>query len=798
MLSIGVVSIGGERYYAKLANANYYTAGGEPPGRWWGQAAESLHLQGEVSAEDFSMLALGFSPSGRRPLVRNAGSTLRRAGFDLTFSAPKSVSVFWSQSDAATRAAIEQAQHKAVTAALTYLEQEAARSRRGAGGAEHVQAKLVAALFPHCTARAQMGFAPDPQLHTHAVVMNLGLGEDGRWSTLDGRQLFIQKMTAGALYRAELFKGLRQELGLVACQVEGGVSELADVPQAVVRAFSKRRAAMEAVLYERGETGALASQRAALSTRKTKAEVSRQELFDEWRRQAQTLSFTPEQVRRELSQEVDHTDLLGASVRRSLQEITDKQAHFPKRDLLRAVAEQVEHVGVAASEIRQAVDSAVQNLVPLQERRGERQFTTRAMLFAERSLFQDAKALMARRHVASCQEFEVSPTTRLTEEQRTALAHVTEGRALSLVSGLAGTGKTSLLREARRSYEACGYKVIGAALAAQAARGLEEGSGIESKSLHATLRDIERGSLVLDRNTVVVIDEASMVGTKLLGRFMREAERTNAKLVLVGDERQLQAIEAGTPFEALLERHGGSHLEQVQRQSAEWAREVTLQFARGEVRKALEEFDRRGLVHVGKDTAQVLGKMTADWKEAVRLSGIEQTLVVTSTRADARVASAQIQAERMRSGELEGEAVETAHEVMFVGDRVRFRRNTSEVLNGEMGVVTAACPERGCLTVELDSGRCVDLNLQEYPHVELGYAGTTHSAQGATVERCLVLCSEKMQGQEMSYVQASRAREETRFYVDRKAAGPQLEDLIRSMERSSELGMAIDLLPVSS
>ncbi len=103
MLSIGVVSIGGERYYAKLANANYYTAGGEPPGRWWGQAAEALHLQGEVSAEDLSMLALGFSPSGSRPLVRNAGSTLRRAGFDLTFSAPKSVSVFWSQSDPASK-----------------------------------------------------------------------------------------------------------------------------------------------------------------------------------------------------------------------------------------------------------------------------------------------------------------------------------------------------------------------------------------------------------------------------------------------------------------------------------------------------------------------------------------------------------------------------------------------------------------------------------------------------------------------------------------------------------------------
>ena len=287
MLSIGALAVGKEHYYSNLARADYYTASGEPPGEWRaGSASSELGLVGKVSAHELGLLMRGLAPDGDTRLVRNAGSPKRRAGFDLTFSAPKSVSVLWALSDAVTRKAIEQAQRAAVNAALAYLDDEACFSRRGAGGLTQVRAKLVVATFEHCTARAQMNKSPDPHLHTHSLVMNVALGEDGRWGTLDGRHIYRYKMTVGVLYRAELFKQLQLSLGLGVsrrdrfCEIDG-------LPDAVLRAFSKRRAAI-----------AVASAAAVQATRKTKTEVVRHELLEEWKRQALALGFDVEQVPR--------------------------------------------------------------------------------------------------------------------------------------------------------------------------------------------------------------------------------------------------------------------------------------------------------------------------------------------------------------------------------------------------------------------------------------------------------------------------------------------------------------------
>ena len=794
MLSIGALSVGKELYYTKLASVDYYTGSGEPPGRWWGSGATALGLSGEVTTEQLSRLTAGFTPDGMTALVRNAGSEKRRAGFDLTFSAPKSVSVLWSQVGATERAAIEAAHREAVEGALGYLEREAAKTRRGVGGASHVEGTLAVALFDHCTARAQMNQAPDPHLHTHSLVMNLCLGDDGQWGTLDARHVFKQKMTAGVLYRAELIRVLQEKLCLVASRRER-FCELDGVGEGVLRAFSKRRAAIEAKLGALGETSPVAAARATQLTRKTKMEVTRSHLFQEWQTQGSLLGFSHENVRVE-QLERNEQDVVRFAVPKALEALTEKKAHFAKRDLVRAVAELVEPQAVGIDAITGGVGRAIENLVPLEEHRGEQQFTTRGMLHLERTLLCEAKALKARWHRASDVALDASLSKHtLSDEQANAVRHITQGTSLALVSGLAGTGKTTLIRAAKDTWEADGYRVLGAALAAQAARELERGSSVQSASIHRTVHELEKGQLKLDRKTVLVIDEASMVGTRLLQKVTRFVEQADAKLVLVGDEKQLAAIEAGNPFAALIERCECARLTDIRRQDELWARRAATLFATGETRRALREYAERDLVHVGANRAQCLSRLTADWRDAVAESGIEQVAVLTGSRADVREVNASIQMARYAAKELEGEGVQLEKEHLFAGDRVRFRRNSHAVMNGDTGVVVALAEEARCLTVKLDSGTVVDVDLDEYSDIELGYAGTTHSAQGQTVDRCLVFCGDSMQGRALSYVQGTRARAETRFYVDRRTAGHDLEKLARSMEQDAAGGMAIDLLP---
>jgi conjugative relaxase-like TrwC/TraI family protein len=216
MLSIGVMAGGQGNYYSKLAQEGYYIHGGEPVGRWWGRGADHFRLAGEkVKAKTLEALLDGFSPDGES-LVQNAGNESnreRRPGFDLTFSAPKTVSALWATASPEIRKEIQAAQDSAVKAALTYLERTGAFTRTGKGGINRHQAGILAALFEHATSRAL-----DPQLHTHALLMNLGIMEDGRVRALVHTEFFSRKMAAGAVYRVQLAEELQKRLGIALSQ----------------------------------------------------------------------------------------------------------------------------------------------------------------------------------------------------------------------------------------------------------------------------------------------------------------------------------------------------------------------------------------------------------------------------------------------------------------------------------------------------------------------------------------------------------------------------------------------------
>ena len=792
-----------DSYYLNLAQDDYYSKGGEPPGRWWGTGAAKFGLEGRVEDVELRNLFRGYSPNGELALVRNAGSATRRAGFDLTFSAPKSVSVAWSHADSVIRSIIADCHGHAVRKALGYVEDLCGFTRTGAQGTDVERVGLSVAIFKHGTARLEGSDIPDPHLHSHALVLNVCEADDGTTRTLDGRQFFRRnlKMSAGALYRAELFSELERCLGLLASkEAVQRIAELDIVPTELRSVFSKRRAAIVSHLNELGLSGARAASVAALHTRQTKQNIDREVFYEKWQAVGAKYGVDPESIRDAIAvpAERDRKLLVEDALALAKARATEQESHFSERELVRYAAEELEASGVGADAIRMVVIEELRDsidVVRIGEVDGDVRYTTREMLELEISLIETASELATRGHAVSHEVLEhaVSSRESIRPEQCEALGMITQGSALSLFRGMAGTGKTYTLGAAREAWERAGFEVRGAALASTAAQNLEESTGIASENIHRTLWLIDNGRLRLSERTVVVVDEAGTVGTRQLEALTRAVAAAGAKLVLAGDDRQLQAIEAGAPFGCLREMFGAAELTEIFRQKDAWAREAVHEFARGEAAQALERFKEREQFFIGGSKDEVLAQVVADFQRVTTDTPLRETALLAGTRLQALEANRAIQAARFANGGLGEPSVQVGSTHLHEGDRVLFRRNSPLVLNGDRGVVTGVDAANQLLTVKLDRGRRVTIDLGSYEDVHLGYAMTTHSAQGATVRNCLVLCGGSMQDREAVYVQASRATDETRLYVDELTAGEELRDLVREMSRSRQKDMAVSV-----
>lgn len=785
MLSIGIASGG---YYASLANEDYYHAGGEPPGLWAGSAAEKLGLNGQVDKELFLKLCDGFSVDGKA-LTQNAGEENHRAGYDLTFSAPKSVSVLWSQADPFTRLEIQKAQLAAVKEALSYLEEVAAVTRRGRAGGEQEKCGLLVATFEHGTSRAQ-----DPQLHTHAVVLNLAFREDGTTGTLESRLLFQHKMAAGAVYRTELARQLEEKLSVRAMRSGKNSFELDGVDENIIVEFSKRREAIEEAMKAHGAEGAARAAYFTLTTREKKEHIARELLFEKWRETGKEFGFSVEKVvGKDLpirSKEVEKKIAVEDAVSR----ITESQAYFTEREIIRRTAEEGQGRGISAREAIQAARNYLEkDAVHLGRINGFQYYTTHEIDALEKKMLSMVEASRKIHHQAIRQE-DVSLSSLLNDEQKKALYQITyEPGAIQVVSGMAGTGKTTLLQSAREIWESQGYEVKGAALAAVAAKGLEEGTQVESKTIARTLIDLENGKLQLTSHTVLVIDEAGMVGTRQMSQLITAIAESGAKLVLVGDEKQLQPIEHGAPFKAMGDRLGRAELTDIKRQREEWARDAVKNFAAGEATKGLKSFAERGLLTVKDSRREAMNALINDWsKEGVRYS---ETLILSGMKAEVKALNRMAQELRQMKNELGERSLKLNGEMLFENDRVIFTKNKRQygVNNGDLGTIKRIDELNGTITVILDAGEKVRIPTAAYKEIELGYAVTTHKGQGRTVEKAFVLIGGEMDHREFSYVQMSRARGETRIYTERAEVGDTLTERAKEMSKSLQKKLANDL-----
>lgn len=794
--TVSALAAGQEAYHLSLAREGYYVEGGEPPGRWHGLGARALGLHGTVHPDALRSLFRGVAADGATPLVQNAGSNCRQPAWDVCYSAPKDVSVLWALAEPRARHVIQHCHDEAVRDSLNFLEAHAAWSRRGAGGVEREQAGLVVATFEHGTSRAL-----DPQLHTHCLVLNVGVRADGTTGAIESHPLYRHKMAAGALYRATLAARLEERLGL-ACERRANWFGIRGVPEEVVERFSTRRRQVEAALAARGLAGPEAAAVATLDTRPAKQTLPRQELFALWAKAEP--GFGPAQIRGLIGPPIDRDPKqeLRAALEAAVARLTDRQSHFGLADLVRHAMEEAPGRGLDAASVLRGVESAIREvLVGLGRSRGEERFTTKEMLEVEaRLLDQVERSRTTRDHVVpapSATEV-LAQRPQLTNEQAAAVRHVSERPgAVQVLSGLAGTGKTSVLGCARDVWERHGLVVLGAALSGKAALGLQEGSGIPSATIHRTLLDIGRGRLTITPGTVLVVDEAGMVGTRQMERLV-EAVVTEGrgKLVLVGDAKQLQPVEAGGPFAAIAGRLGQAELTHITRQRSAWARRAVRDLAFGNSALALEAFAERGLLVVADDNDLARASLLGDWHRLGGVTRPKDHLILAGTNAEVRLLNRLAQAERLGQGLLGAESVLVGAERFHAGDRILFTRNWGPlgVKNGQLGEVVGVDPAERALSVRLDGGRVVLVAASEYEHLRLGYAVTVYKSQGMTVENAYALVGGPSCDRELTYVQASRSRGETRLYTDRREAGDGLAQLVRRAGQSHQKGLAADVL----
>jgi conjugative relaxase-like TrwC/TraI family protein len=796
MLSIGRVGPAGAGYYTThiaRGSEDYYLGAGEAPGRWYGTGAGLLGLDGQVDETGFVRVLDGCHPTTGQRLVPTTDGRL--SGLDLTFSAPKSVSLLWAlHPDPAVRAAVAEAHDRAVTDGIRYLEAEALFARRGRNGHQHVPVLgLVAAGFGHRTSRAG-----DPQLHTHVVVANVVADHAGRWSAPDSRSIYRHARTAGFVYQARLRHELTTTLGATFTPVRSGMADLAGVPRTVIDSFSTRRTQITTTLNNRGLHSATAAQVATLATRPGKEHVDPVGLIQGWQHHAQEAGIDLTDVvnraitgraatKREpaalLPAPVESEDLDGLiTLLVGPDGLTARSSTFDRRAVFQALT-QASPAGTALAELQGLVervldDPRVIGLTPTGTRgRPEGRWTTVELLTVEADLIarasrprpgQPETGQAGRAHPQAVTDA-LDGRPQLSVEQADLVWGIcTSSSPVVTVVGKPGTGKTFALDAARAAWQASDVPVIGTALAARAAAELQAGSGIPSTTLARLLADMERPEGRLAPGSVVVVDEAGMVGTRDLHRLITLAGDQSARVVLVGDPAQLPEINAGGAFARLI-THVPSHtLTTNRRQGEPWERHALDLLRDHQPAVALAAYGTHGRVAVTETAGEQRHRMIADWSQARSVG--ESTVMLAVSRADVVDLNTRAQTARIATGELDptGPAVVVGDRRFLLGDEVMCGRNDHRagLTNGTRLVITDVDPTTNTITGRHPSGQPVIVpgGYVTARHLDLGYATTIHKAQGATVDRAFLLGDDRLFA-EAGYVGLSRGRTANHLYV---------------------------------
>jgi conjugative relaxase-like TrwC/TraI family protein len=816
VLSSAKIGTASWRYYTGAVACratDYYLGVGEAPGRWHGRGLEALGLDPGAVVSEEQLEAL-FA----RALHPGTGERLGRAwradgvtGFDLTFSAPKSVSALWALGNPDVAAAATGAHRAAVAAALAYLDTHAGLSRRGTDGTEQLRTDgLAVALFDHRTSRCA-----DPQLHTHALVVNKVFCSDGIWRTIDASELFHHKKSAGMIYQSALRNELTGRLGAAFEAVnEHGQAEITGVPQELIKLWSKRGAAIEIEAAPRiaeyettlGRTlttaeRATVMKTAVLKTRPDKAHPEPATLRQKWVAEAGAAGFTPPDLmatftaaarERPAPAESTEAELLFDAVRAAGQ----ARAVFSRADLAGQVAARLPATALTAGEVVTLVEELADRALELAEAVSVGEHPRGVTPRASDSRWASAQVLEAEARILSLAErgrgggygrvpdLLLIPrllTAGLDASQYEAARRLAgDGDFLSVLTAPAGAGKTHTLGAATAAWERTGFRVVGLAPSARAAAELGAVTGGRADTLAKWLHDQTRlrslpaaefAWAVPDDRTVLLIDEASMANTLDLDLLVGQAGRAAAKVVLVGDPAQIGVVKGpGGMLAALAHAGHGIELNFVHRFNHDWEKQASLVLREGDP-DILHVYDQAGRLHPCPGNDQALDAVHEHWA-AARTEGHE-VLMMARTRADVDALNARARAALLDAWRIAGPINRLGERDWQLGDLLRARGNDRRILvgeghvrNGDLYRVRDAQGPGGGLVVEDLDGRHRTLLPPEYvaEHAEYGWASTIDAAQGATTGVGIVLVRPGLDREHL-YVGMTRGREANHAYI---------------------------------
>ena len=814
------------RYYTERL-PSYYLDGGEPPGRWWGQATDRLGLHGDVNAEAFLAVMAGDDPATGEHLGRRFGEGSVR-GYDATFSAPKTVSVLWGLGDDLVRSQVVEAHDMAVESVLGWVEDHAHTRLRQHGHIMHVDAGgLIVGLFRQHTSRRL-----DPQLHTHAVIANRVPAPDGRWLALDARSMMVDQRALSAVYHAGLRSELTRRLGVAWETPEHGIAEIAGIPKTVLVEFSRRTGDIDRrlqVKLERFEEELgrepyvmerwRLEREAVLDSRPAKRHgVSLDHLRVEWNDRTLALGFKPQGLVQKALYRTRHLDDFNHQTTKTLPEaalraLGEGQSSWRRAELVRELASAVPTTtaigsgdlvdtlnGLAETVVAERcvdLSRSVPSHVPV--RRDGRPITEPAIDYplTTRAILDEEEKLLARaqHRIESRQERrqKVHLVNHLSPGQQDAVAAVAGHGSLELIVGPAGTGKTTMLAKARTNLGLYDRPVFGVAPTAAAAEVLATESHMPADTLdkllveHSNPTRPQEPGFDLARGTTVVVDEAATASTPKLAELFRLADEKGWRLVLVGDPRQFTAVGRGGMFAYLVNTYGAIELDQVHRFHHAWERQASLGLRTGDP-AALVEYDRRGRLHGGTQTAMET-ELIETWKSA-RDRGVSVALMANTTDTVDRL-NQLAQQSRILTGELDINAPShrAGGSLLLVGDEVVTRRNDRRlrtdrdlmVKNRDHWTITMIHRD-GSITATGSTGSIrlpADYVTED---VELGYAQTSHASQGRTVDVALLLVDSPTDSRGI-YTPMTRGREANHAYVATNTNQTALSTLATALAR---------------
>ncbi len=756
---------------------------------------------------------------------------IRRAGLDLTFSAPKSVSVLMAFATPDNAEQVRAAHAAAMDDAMAWLERTTAFVARGHHGdgqrAERLPSDgFIGVAFEHVSSRAG-----DPQLHTHVVIANLLRGIDGRWSAADSKALHRHGKTAGYLYQAVLRAELTKRLGVGWGEVGKGTAEIAGIPPSLRRVFSKRAEQIASTLRTSGTAGAKAAQRACLSTRPSKDRaVTVQDLRDRWTVEGVSTGHNPDRIvadtlgHEHFVNRPDCTDLADRLL--GPEGLTLQATTFDRNDLLQAIAAALPAgADFNIADIETLADRVIRD--PRVVRTGgdngadgahqwTPRWTTTELLAIEEHALDLAELLRSRPVEAAPRglaEWAIGQGN-LGGDQAAMVRSLTSApTSLHVVVGPAGSGKTAALAAAATVWQLNGRKIMGASLSALAARQLARGADIPAITVAQLLSRLDAsarsGAGPLTDQWVLVIDEAGMVGTRDLARLLGHAEAAGASIVLVGDPAQLPEIEAGGLFGALASV-ASAELHDNHRQSAEWEQQALTRLRDGHVDRTLAAYLAHDRVHISADPESLRDRVVADYVQAAGEGDHPDSVaILAATRHQVRTYNDAVRELLDGEGLLSGPELTIPTDDgdlrLRAGDRVLITRNDydRDLLNGDRAVVAQVNTETGALTLTTPDGTAHDLprTWLEDGRLDHAYAITCHKAQGQTLGVTLVAGSAALTS-ETVYVALSRGRSANHLYLAPEAGRDDaaqewltdtvLTDVSRRMRTSRRHVMAVD------